>query len=612
MKLFRFLLLVLLAPTLSILFLSACTWGGEPPDRFYILDKAGNLSVVDAKTLTVTGKLPVGPDKLQVFVDPDNRFLYVLHDMPRSKNKEIAGPNQLTVHEIDSQKLIATIPVGYGADQIGYSKDHRYAICVAKGINGTMKTDPQYGQVTIVDLAAHTVIAELPLRHDVGNVVVDDDLSRMFMLSPGSLAPFKKACLSAFDVESEKLLGEIEFDGFPTSMTLSRDGKYLYMLDTGQRHTMRSSKFEKDVNGLLSVIDVETVQVLKSHDVGKSPHMLQVDPQEDFVTLLGSGDPNSHEGRFYVFRGSELANTSAIGNKPQFVRKLKGLSPRVLVTHDRLHFVNEDGSLAQQAVPLNSQFTPGVLSSVPLDGYLSGIRYLPEVNKLVMSVRQGRSYGVPTSKVAFVDLKDHRVERIVTTGRGGVKVGRVVGGMALVGLEAYGLFSLPGLIASESASLIYSRALFKPSTFFVDLMTSPDGKFVYVLNMFSYDVTIIDSYDGKVFDYIPVGAGDGRIFRAPGGRFVCVVTSSKVTLIDPTTNKLKLEYDIKGYVRGYLPDKNGHRILTLGSKSLHVFSADKGELLGSIDGLKDPVGLILPILDPQPEDEDTDLEAAAQ
>ena len=577
-----------------LLGVACCACGFEPTGRFYIFHtgKTPSLSIVDSKTLTVTGHLPLEKDTTQVMVDPANQFLYVLHNGLVFNGFAPVGASYLTIHEIDSQKLLTTIPLGYGA-QMRRSGDRRYVLSFAQGVPKTKRQEQQNALLTVVDVSTHKSVAELTLSRRGGSVVVNKDLSRMFVLTPAELtkkkSPESKASLTVFDVKDESPLAEMEFEGFPRSMALSRDGKYLYLFDSGTRPK------NKHVNGILYVVDAKSAKLVKSHDVGANPRMLQVDPESEMVTLLGNAGPKDQEGKLYQFRGSELAGTFTVGNRPQFLAHVGGFPSRLLITYDQLHFVDKDGSLTAQTIPLNLK--SGGESVVRLGGYPGEILHLPEVNKLVMSVRQGGSFGAPTSKVAFVDLKDNKVERVVTTGRGSVKFGKTLGAvaasMAMTTLSYYGGYY--SARAAGSPYFFYNVYWFSPGRTNVELTTSPDGKFVYALNTFSNDVTIIKSEDGTVLDHIPVGRGEGRVFRAPGDRFICAYSSNKVTLIDPSTNKVHLEHNVGGAFSQFLTDDQNQRLLMLSSESLYVFSADKGELTGSITGLKNARSVILPM-----------------
>jgi DNA-binding beta-propeller fold protein YncE len=525
-------------------------------------------------------------------VDPENRFLYVLHNGLVLNAFTPITASHVTIHEIDSQKPVATIPLGYGA-QMRLSGDRRYVLGFARGVPQTKRQAQHNAVLTVIDVSTHKDIADLTLSRLGGAVVVNKDLSRMFVLTPAELptkkSPGSKAYLTVFNVNNESPLAEMQFEGFPQSMTLSRDGKYLYLFDPGTRPR------RKNVSGILYVVDVESAKMVKSHDVGANPRMLQVDPESDLVTLLGNTGPKDPAGSLYEFRGSELVGSFPVGTRPQFLAHVGRLPSRLLITYDQLHFVDRNGSLTAQTIPVNAK--GGGESVVRLGGYPGEILHLPEVNKLVMSVRQGGSLGAPTSKVAFVDLKENKVERVVTTGRGSVKFGKVVGAMAasvaMSSLSYYGGYY--SARAAGSPFFYYNMYWFSPGRTNVELTTSPDGRFVYALNTFSNDVTIIKSEDGTVLDHVPVGRGEGRVFRAPGDRFICAYTSKKVTLIDPSTNKVQLEHNVQGILSQFLTDDQNQRLLVLSNESLHAFSAEKGELIGSIDGLKNARSMIFPM-----------------
>jgi DNA-binding beta-propeller fold protein YncE len=94
-------------PAFWFLYVATSASGFEPTGRFYIVHggKTPSLSIVGWKTLTITGHFPLEKDTTQVMVDPENRFLYVLHNGFVLNEFVAITASHLTIHEIDSQKL---------------------------------------------------------------------------------------------------------------------------------------------------------------------------------------------------------------------------------------------------------------------------------------------------------------------------------------------------------------------------------------------------------------------------------------------------------------------------------------------------------------------------
>lgn len=186
----------------------------------------------------------------------------------------------------------------------------------------------------------------------------------------------------------------------------------------------------------------------------------------------------------------------------------------------------------------------------------------------------------PTSKVAFVSLKENRVERIVTSGRSSVKVGKTLGAAALAGAMSY-MRSYPLFLSL--------RPVPNPR-----LKSSPDGRFVYALNTFSGDITIVDSDDYSIIDRIPVGEVHG-LLDAPGGKYICTFGPKRIFLIDTQTNKIQADHKLaSGKFNNLYMDEPGRRIFAMASNALLVWDAEKGSLVTAIEGFAEPYLVVDP------------------
>ena len=221
--------------------------------------------------------------------------------------------------------------------------------------------------------------------------------------------------------------------------------------------------------------------------------------------------------------------------------------------------------------------------------------YLPRQNRLVATLNN--ALGVPTSKVAIIDLEKNRVEHVITTGRGSVKFGKFMGAMALsVALSSLSYYANYSVAASTGQPyFFYNVYAFTPAPPNLALASSADGEHVYALNTSTNDITIIKVSDGSVVDRIAVGGGCKRVALAPGGRFVYSYTSGQFDLIDTASNKKHLEHKLtSGRINALHVLEGDKRIATLTSDSVLFWDAEKGTQVGRIDGLHQPSLLVEP------------------
>jgi hypothetical protein len=194
-----------------------------------------------------------------------------------------------------------------------------------------------------------------------------------------------------------------------------------------------------------------------------------------------------------------------------------------------------------------------------------------------------------SSKVALLNLKDRRVEHVVTTGRGGVKFGKFLGAVALsaamTGLSYYSGAMMAN--ASGSPVFFYNVYNFRPAPPNVHLAASPDGRFVYALNTMTNDVTIVRVEDGVVIEKIAVGGGSRAVGLMPGGRFVYAHGAGQLTLIDTRTNQKLAEHAVpSGRLSGVVALASDRRLVGLTSTALLVWDTETGQLATSVPGFE--------------------------
>jgi len=68
------------------------------------------------------------------------------------------------------------------------------------------------------------------------------------------------------------------------------------------------------------------------------------------------------------------------------------------------------------------------------------------------------------------------------------------------------------------------------------LLRREDGKYFYVLNSASNDVTVIQSSDGAITHHIPVDSSHYRLWRPDGGKYLFCLGGKELNIIDTETN----------------------------------------------------------------------------
>lgn len=563
--------------------------GQEKSRQFYVVNtKPSSVSILDAASLKVLGTIPLDPNPSYVRVHPQGRFLYVLSNGRFNLGeREPDGPSELTILDLESRQPVRKVKLGWDASRMSFSKDHRYLFCFSPGRPETKKTEKEYASVTIIDTQKNDVDATLSAGRLGKQILFTSDASKIFVLSEREAGknkkdpPLKKPALTIFALANETPLAEIELDGSPDQMVLSRDEKWIYVLDQGAPH--RNPK--KDRNGVVYVVDVSAAKLAASHDAGSSPRRLIADSNSDAVTFVAETSPRTPVGKVYQLRGAELAMAGDVGREPLFIRRLPGHPGNFIFSYEEMRYLPDDAPMASSYVALNpKKGEPKEEGRESLKGYPEEALCIPGQERAVLTVS-------PTSKVAFVNLKDNKVEKTVTTGRGSVKFAKIAGAMALSVAMTAGSYYAGQSVARASGNpyFYYNVYSFSPALPNLGLAASPDGKYVYALNSFSQDITIINTADYSVVDKVPVSGDCRRVMVTPGGKFICAYSPKQMILIDAQTNKRAVEHKIdSGKLNNVYVDEVGHRIFAMTSNAVLVWDAEKGDQVAKLDGFNEP------------------------
>jgi len=566
----------------------------EPQGEIYVVNlKPPSVSILDAADWMVVGTIPLDPDPTAALIEPENRFLYVLHrGFFRPDGMAKVEQGALAVIDVQARTRLKTIPLAWNTTDLVLTRDGRYLICVSEGKKTNKKKPDEYGSVTVVDTRTNEVTATLPAGRLGLKVAVSGDASRIFVLSLGEIYKKKNGAasvLTAFAFDSPKPVAEIPL-GRAQRLALSSDEKWLYVLDAG----LPSKKPQEHLNGTVHVFEMGTAAAVGKFDVGTSPRGLSWDEQTSSLTVLAQTSAKETSGRLFRLRGAELQEVVDVGTDPRYVRRVGDRSGMFVVSQEDMRFLPDGSSSTSSSLLLNPQKgAKQAAETKTLDGYPGELLFLPDQNRVAMSVLNAVG---GSSKVAILNLKDNRIEHVVTTGRGSVKVGLFLGSVALsaamTSLSYYAGYSAAQ--ASGAHYFFYNVYTFAPPQPNMQLAASSNGEFVYALNTQTNDVTIVKVADGTVIDRIPVGGGCRRVALAPGGRFVYAYTQDKISLIDTRLNQKRLEHSVTGRVHNVYVFEPERRLVALTSKSLLIWDAETGELARSVDGLSEPFLIVSP------------------
>ncbi|MGF6207185.1 YncE family protein [Pseudomonas frederiksbergensis] len=229
--------------------------GGTSPDGRYVYASAPSNThtwVIDTLAQTITKGYELGSeDASNIAVSADGRLLYVA-------SNEYGTPNNSFLNIIDSatQSLVKKIEIGRVAVSLALSPDnsHVYVCCF----------EAQEGRAGVYAIALQTDrVTRIPVElYPLG--LAFDPAKRLLYVSHtlGNT-------ITVIDTTNNAIRGSFTVSQSPTHLTLSNDGKWLYVL--------------RNATGLIDVFDTQHQTLTRTIDTGKQS-------LRDITTRKDNGD----------------------------------------------------------------------------------------------------------------------------------------------------------------------------------------------------------------------------------------------------------------------------------------------------------------------------------
>ena len=252
--------------------------------RLYIAHmNANQLVVFDTKKREVVANLDGFPRVHGVWAVPDLGRVYA----------SATGEHQLAVVDMKTLKTIARVgPINY-PDGIAY----------APSAKRVFVSDEHGDADAVIDATSNTLVTSIPLAGGAGNTVYD----------PGSghilVAVHQKNELVAIDPASAKIIGRYPVSGVQSPHGIALDSPNRLAFVAGEE------------NHKLAVVDLTTMKVLSTQDVGEDPDVLAFDSalkqlyvsaeSGNITVFLENGKALTLEGKLFLPHGHTVSVDSA-------------------------------------------------------------------------------------------------------------------------------------------------------------------------------------------------------------------------------------------------------------------------------------------------------------
>jgi YVTN family beta-propeller protein len=220
-------------------------------------DAPGELKLYPANDPTgaLVASIEVGSHPAHVVSDREGRFAFVTN----------AGGDSVSVVDLEARESVTTIATGEYPHGLRLSPDGR-ELYVANVLDGS---------VSVIDVAAREEVARLPVGQAPVQVGFTPDGARVFV----SLRDENQ--VAVIDTASREVIARIEVGRLPIQVHATADGRYMLVANEGS---------EAEPDNRVSVIALDSLTVVATHEVGAGAHGISVDDTGRFAFITSLYD----------------------------------------------------------------------------------------------------------------------------------------------------------------------------------------------------------------------------------------------------------------------------------------------------------------------------------
>ncbi|MBK9337983.1 MAG: beta-propeller fold lactonase family protein [Lewinellaceae bacterium] len=285
--------------------------------------------------------------------------------------------SDVSVIDLATNTVIATIPVGFGA----------YGVSVSPDGTRVYVTNEADGTVSVLDGVTNTLITTVGVGATPTGIAVSPDGTRVFVANSGSNS------ISVLDAATNTVLATIPAGTSPRGITWQPDGSRVYA--TGSNPSV------------LVTIDAATNTILSSVPTGDTPAGVRVSPNGARIYVA-----NSFSNNLYVFNAANNAIIAIIptDNFPNGV----AVSP----DGSRVYVTNENASSVTVINAATFATSTIAVSSGPLSGPI-GISITPNGQYLYVA-------NILTEEVSVIDLATNTEVALIPVGASPISFGNFI------------------------------------------------------------------------------------------------------------------------------------------------------------------------------------------
>jgi YVTN family beta-propeller protein len=274
-----------------------------------------------------------------------------------------AGSNSVSVVNVATNSVTATITVGNGPYGVSVSPDGSKVYVANSGYNGTSTAG---STVSVINASTNTVSATITVGIIPRGVAISPDGSKVYVANSGTNT------VSVINSSTNTVSATITVGNGPDGLCVSPDGSTLYVANYGYGGTSTPGS-------TVSVINTSTNTVTATIGVGTYPHSVAVSPDGSKVYVTNN---ESTTVRVINTTTNTLTNSITVGAYPAGV----SVSP----DGSKVYVANQGSS----TVSVINSATNNVTATITVGGIPQGVSVSPDGSKVYVANRGSNTISV--------------------------------------------------------------------------------------------------------------------------------------------------------------------------------------------------------------------------
>jgi DNA-binding beta-propeller fold protein YncE len=525
---------------------------GESKKALVLDSEAKSVTVVDAAAGTVGERVMLPDTPSRMVLSPDGKRIAVLsrgegttsfwtsHFNPSSKSS-------VTLIDAASMKQIARTELGWDLGRAAFSSDGSTLTVLTPGVTSNKPNEVKPAEVIRLNAKTGEVVKRAPLDRAADSLEFSSNGATgaiYFKATKEKPAEVRLIDVGTLDTVSAIPLGK--FTDAPAALIKDR----LYLVDKTDAKS-----------GKMYIVSLADRKLAATLEAGDHPIVGAVDPEKGNIYLLNDAD------ELKVVNGTTV-------------------SAGVNVAGDMVRFT-DDKKVAY--VIGNASVTPVDLTNMTVR---TPIKIGRQASDFVASPDGRRGFVLHRSeqtccRATVVDFTTNTNMKSFATGSKGA---RIAAGLAAAAATVASYQSGRSTASARGGGTFY-YSVYTPRVAAAargPMAIRRDGKFAYVLDVQTNDVTIIDGESGERLQNIRVGGGGHELVALSGGKYLAAVSDESVAIVDTETNQIKTEIKLSGDVSDFALSSKGDYAAVIGKQKIAVIDARTASQVATFDAFKRP------------------------